>query len=100
MAIIVKWSDEAIETFDDNVQFLFEQWTEREIINFVKATNEKILNIEMNPKIYKRSEKNPSIRKCGINRNISLFFKYFPNKREVILLSFWNNRRNPTKLKY
>ena len=53
----------------------------------------------MNPKIYKRSEKDPTIRKCGINKNISLFFKYFPDKQEVILLSFWNNRRNPKDFK-
>lgn len=100
MAVIIKWSDEAIETFDNNIQFLHEQQTDREIINFVKTTNEKIGNIGMNPKIYKRSEKDPTIRKCGINKNISLFFKYFPDKQEVILLSFWNNRRNPKDLKY
>jgi hypothetical protein len=100
MAVIIKWSDEAIETFDKNIQFLQEHWTDREIMKFIKITNEKIRNIKMNPKIYKRSEKHQMIRKCGINKNVSLFFKYFPNKNEVILLSFWNNRRNPKDVKY
>lgn len=100
MAVVVKWSDEAMETFEKNIQFLILHWTEKEIVNFVKATVEKIKIIEMNPRIYKRSEKHPTIRKCSINRRISLYFKYFPNKKEVILLTFWNNRQNPQKLKY
>ena len=100
MAIIVSWTNEAKQTFDANIEYLLQQWTEREIANFIIATNKKIENIKLNPKIYKRSEKHPSIRKCGINKNISLFYKYFPRKGEVILLSFWNNRRNPKDLKY
>ena len=100
MAIIIKWSDEAKKTFDDNIQYLIKEWGEREVRNFIKATNLKIQNIELNPKFYKRSDKNPSIRKSGINKSITLFYKYFPVKKEVILLTFWNNRKNPKKLKY
>lgn len=100
MAILVLWSDEAKQTFDHNIEFLLDQWTEREINNFISATNEKIKNIKLNPKIYKKSEKHRSIRKCVINKNVSLFYKYFPRKGEVILLSFWNNRQNPKDLKY
>lgn len=100
MAIIVLWSDEAIQTFENNIQFLLENWSDREIRNFIKATNEKIKYIKINPKIYKKSEKHPQIRKCGINKNISLFYKYIPHEKKVILLSFWNNRQNPKILKY
>lgn len=100
MAIVIKWSDEAKKTFDDNIQYLIREWTDNEIANFIKATDLKILNIELNPKIYRRSEKNPSIRKAGINKNVTLFYKHFPSKKEVVLLTFWNNRQNPKKLKY
>lgn len=100
MAIVIKWSHEARKTFDDNIQYLMKEWGEREITNFIKATNLKILNIKLNPKFYRRSEKNPSIRKSGINKNITLFYNYFPVKKEVILLTFWDNRQNPIKLKF
>jgi plasmid stabilization system protein ParE len=100
MAIIIQWSDEAKKTFDDNIQYLTKEWGEREVRNFIKSTNLKIQNIELNPKLYRRSDKNPSIRRCGINKSIALIYKYFPVKKEVILLTFWNNRKNPKKLKY
>ena len=100
MVIIIKWSDEAKKTFDDNIQYLAEEWGEREVRNFINTTNSKIQNIELNPKLYQLSYKNPSIRRCGINKSITLFYKYFPVKKEVILLTFWNNRKNPKKLKY
>ena len=39
MAIVIKWTNEARKTFDKNINYLLEEWTEREISNFVKQTN-------------------------------------------------------------
>lgn len=100
MAIVIKWSDEAVKTFDDNINYLVTEWSENEIINFIKQTNLKITSIELNPKLYRRSEKYPHVRRVGINKNITLFYQYFPSKKEVTLLTFWNNSQDPKKLKY
>lgn len=100
MAILIMWSAEAIKTFDDNIIYLKNEWTEKEIKNFVRQSNFKILNIQQNPKIYRRSEKNKQVRKTSINKNITLFYKFIPAKNEVVLLTFWHNRQNPKKLKY
>lgn len=100
MAILIKWSDEAIKTFDNNINYLMKEWSENEIRNFIKQTNEKIKSIESNPKLYRRSEKNPHIRRVGINKNVTLFYQYLPTKKEVTFLTFWNNRQDPKKLKY
>lgn len=99
MAVIIKWSDEATKTFDNNIGYLEKEWTDKEIANFVKQTDLKLLNIEYNPKIYKRSEKKSSIRKANINKNITLFYNYSPRKKEVTLLTFWHNRQDPKKIK-
>ena len=88
MAIIIKWSDEARKTFDDNINYLIKEWGENEIRNFIKQTNLKITSIELNPKLYRRSEKYPRIRRVSINKNITLFYRYFPTKKEVTLLTF------------
>jgi plasmid stabilization system protein ParE len=100
MAIIIEWSDEATKTFDDNINYLMKEWSEKEIINFINQTNFKLSNIESNPKIYKQSEKKRGVRKTNINKNITLFFKYFPSKKKVVLLSFWHNRQDPKKLRF
>ncbi len=31
MAIVIKWSDEAIKTFDNNIDYLIKEWSEKEI---------------------------------------------------------------------
>ena len=100
MAILIKWSDEATKTFDENIDYLMKEWSENEITSFIKQTNAKIKIIELNPKLYRRSEKNPHIRRVGINKNVTLFYQYTPTKKEVILLSFWNNRQDAGRLEY
>ncbi len=45
MAVIIKWANETKKTFDKNISYLKEEWTEREIKNFVKQTNYIILRI-------------------------------------------------------
>jgi plasmid stabilization system protein ParE len=100
VAIVIKWSHEAIKTFDDNINYLMKAWSENEIRNFIKQTNIKITSIELNPRLYRRSEKHPHIRRVSINKNITLFYKYLSTKKEAVLLTFWNNRQDPKKLKY
>ncbi len=29
MAIVIKWADEAKKTFDENISYLMEEWTEK-----------------------------------------------------------------------
>jgi len=49
MAIIIKWADEAKNTFDKNISYLLNEWTEKEIKNFVKQTNYILLRIVAHP---------------------------------------------------
>jgi len=99
MAIVIKWSDEAKNTFDKNISYLLEEWTEK-IKNFVKQTNFILLRIVAHPELYPASEKNPKIRKAAINKYIVLYYSYHSTKKEVMLLTFWHNKQDPKKLKY
>ena len=50
--------------------------------------------------MFKASSKNKIIRKGFVNNLVSLFYRVKPQKKEIELLLFWNNRQNPKKLKY
>jgi hypothetical protein len=50
--------------------------------------------------MYMASPKSRSIRKAKINKYIVLYYRYYVSKKEVLLLSFWHSRQNPSKLKY
>ena len=75
MAVVVKWTNEARVTFDKNINYLIENWTEREIKNFVKQANHIISRIETNPEMFTPSQKNPMIRRALINKYIVLYYK-------------------------
>jgi plasmid stabilization system protein ParE len=100
MAVLINWSDEAKKTFDDNVAYLEENWSERELKNFILQTNHVLSRLASWPEMYSQSKKNPKIRKAAVNKYIILFYQYYPYKEEVILLAFWHNKQNREKLKY
>ena len=51
MAIVIRWSDEAVKTFDDNINYLISEWSENEIRNFIKQTNQRINSKEITEEI-------------------------------------------------
>ncbi len=100
MAIVIKWTNEAKQTFDKNISYLTEEWTEREIKNFVKQTNNIISRIAAHPEMYPASRKNSKVRKAAINKYIILYYRYYSIKKDIILLTFWHNKQDPKKLNY
>jgi hypothetical protein len=100
MAIVVLWSDQAKKTFANNVDYLQGSWTEKEVTKFILRSEYVLLNIEENPLLYSESNKGKNIRKATINKQITLFYRYYLTKKMVVLLSFWNNYQDTKKLKF
>lgn len=100
MAFKIIWTQEAITTFELNIEFLKNRWTEREIKRFVLKTQETILLIQKNPLLFPISKKSKQIRKTLIVKQISLFYRFSSEINTIYLLTFWNNFQNPKKLKY
>lgn len=100
MGIVIKWSDEAKKTFDKNINYLQQEWTDREIRNFITQTNNIIAKIASQPEMYATSAKSGNTRKAQINKYIVLYYSYYSSENKIILLSFWHNKQDPKKLKY
>src|SRR5437667_323417 len=98
MAVVIKWTNEARKTFDKNINYLVEEWTDREIKNFIKQTNNILSRIAAHPEMFAASAKSSNIRKAQINKYIVLYYRYYSSKKEVILLTFWHNKQDPKKL--
>ena len=93
MALVTKWSREAEETFNGIIDYLENNWTEKEIKNFVRKTHKVIGQIEKNPYQFKASSFH-EIRKALITKHNSMF--YFVNEVDGIveLYAFWDNRQD------
>lgn len=97
MALKIRWTKEAKNTYNDVLSYLKENWTDKEIAKFVSKTSSVLIAISYQPYLFKESN-HKKVRKAVINKQNSLF--YLVRDTEIYLLSFWDNRRDPKKNKY
>lgn len=99
MAIKVDWTDEAKETFDANITYLQKEWTEKEIGRFIEQTQKVILRLQQFPESFPPGKRNKNYRRARLNI-YCFILSLLQVEESVILLSFWNIKRDPNELKY
>jgi hypothetical protein len=100
MAIEIDWSVEADETFSENIVYLQNEWSEKEVEQFVKQTDTVLKRLQIFPESYPYGNKSTKYRKAKLNKYIALFYRYYKTKRKITLISFWNVKQNPDNLKF
>lgn len=95
----VIWSAKAKITFFNVLDYLEKNWTKKEIIQFNLRTEIVLNAIKRNPGIFPISPKYKEIRKAIVDRNNSFFYKTDQYNKKIYLLTFFDNRQNPDKLK-
>lgn len=100
MAVKINWSDESRRTYDDNIGYVLKSWTEKEAKRFVEQTQYVISRLQEHPESYNPSLKNKKVRRARLNKYITLYYRYYAAKNEILLLSFWNIKQDTGKLKY
>jgi plasmid stabilization system protein ParE len=96
VALIVKWTARAKTDYTLILEYLHANWTKKELQTFTGKTAKVLFQIAKNPKIFPASKKK-DVRKCVLIKQISIYYRI--KKNEIELLSFWDNRRTPKKLK-
>ncbi len=94
----IEWSREANLTFIDITKQIEEKWTSKEVENFIERTLQVIEFIRHNPNMYPFSKKG-GIHRAVIAKQTSLYY-HIVSTDKVVLLSFEDNRQNPSHLKY
>lgn len=93
----IVWTQEAENTFMQNIAFLETEWNERVIANFIDKTEEALHIISLHPHIFPLANKKKGVRKCSVVKQVSLYYKVIGNA--IYLVTFWNNYQTPSKLK-
>lgn len=93
MKLPVRWTTVAEDSFADIVAFLEEKWSDREARNFVRKSNKVIKQISQFPYSFEASAYRPEVRKGFVAKQCSLFYEVKDDV--IVLLYFWDNRRNP-----
>ncbi len=92
----IKWSDKAVEDFEQNILFLFQEWNKSVVKDFTYETERFLKIISLNPKAFQKHKK----MKCHIvpiTKHITLFYEV--KRTQIELLRFWNNLKDPRKIK-
>ncbi len=100
MGIEINWSPEASETFDVNFNYLLEEWGDKAAANFFLQTEHAIKRMQLFPESYPHGRKSKKYRRARLNKYIALFYSYQKRKKVITLVSFWNVKQNPEKLKF
>ena len=100
MVVQIEWSEKAEDTFDSIIAYLEKDFTQREVTNFVNRVYEKLELLQSFPKIGVPNTRKKNTYRTLVHKKITLVYHYKPIKKEIVLITFWNNLQNPARLKY
>jgi plasmid stabilization system protein ParE len=92
----VRWNKLARLDYYQNISYLLQNWSEKEAQNFI----DKVFEIETMLAKGNTEFQNTNrvgIKRCVINKQISLFYRVI-NRKSIEFLRFWNNNQNSKNL--
>ena len=96
MAYKIVWTKQAIKGYDNIINYLEENWSEKEVINFINET-EQFETLTSQPKILQKSDKHPNLYRGPINRLTILVYRIKPLNKQILLISIRGARQKPLK---
>ncbi|MBI9067354.1 MAG: type II toxin-antitoxin system RelE/ParE family toxin [Salinivirgaceae bacterium] len=96
MALEIIWSIRAEKGFDKIVNYIEENWTEREIKNFMQESQEFFELLKKNPKMLQPSSKT-NLYRGPINHLTMITYKIRPKKKQIVLVNIRSTKQKPMK---
>jgi plasmid stabilization system protein ParE len=91
------WTQEAIDNLEGILDYLFANWSQKEVIQFKYKLSKQIDLILQFPKMFPVSDYNPQLRKAVLSKQTTLFYQI---KDEAIYLVYiFVNARNIKRIK-
>ena len=93
----ILWTDHAITELKETLEYLENNWTERELRRFSAKLDHTIELISKSPEIFPTSFEKKDIRKAVVEKHNNLYYRI--NKNTIEIVSLFSNRKNPNKKK-
>ncbi len=93
----ILWTDFALSELENTIEYLEENWTERELRNLALEIEETLNLLSHNPNLFQASEVKKDIRRVVVAKHNTLYYHVKNNTIEI--LSFFSNRQSPKKRK-
>ena len=93
----IRWTEEAANNPDNIISYLEAGWTDKELKKFFLKFEKQLLLISIFPESYPISSEKKTIHRCVMTKNLSIY--YTVKDEYLVLLSIFDTRQNPLKLK-
>lgn len=91
------WSEEADQNVDAVLDYLENNWSEKEVSNFIIKLQECISLISKQPKLFPKSELIEGARRSVLTKQITVYYRLYSQQIEIIYV--FDTRQDPNKLK-
>jgi plasmid stabilization system protein ParE len=95
---MIIWNRRAETSLDKITDYIGENFSQKEEETFLVLVLETLTAIEEFPKAYPETKTPKGARKAVIHPHSTLFYR-IESKKKIRLLFFWDNRKNPKKIK-
>lgn len=93
----LQWSDQALADLKNIINYLTENWTQREIQNFARRLDKRLNLIVANPELFPKTSRRKHVRKSVLTKHTVI---YYENRdRVVTIVTLFDPRQNPKKLR-
>lgn len=97
MAYNLRWSEEAAKNLEQILNYLSENWYQKEVDNFKKRFKKQLNLIGQFPKMFPVSSYNQKLRKSVLSKQTTIFFEI---KDETIMVVYiFNTSQDINKIK-
>ena len=93
----VSWTDEAIDNLNGVVNYLEQNWSQKEKTNFFQKLEKRLGIIKQYPEIFPKSPKSNSVYRSVFTEQITVY--YSVENQAIKILSLFDVRQDPSKLK-
>ena len=97
MALELFWTKRASKGYDRTVKYLEENFTDREVKNFVKSSNDFFELLKLYPDLLATSSKMKNVHRGPINNYTILTYRVKPRKKLIELINIRESRKKPLK---
>ncbi|TNE81614.1 MAG: type II toxin-antitoxin system RelE/ParE family toxin [Bacteroidetes bacterium] len=96
MGLEIRWTERAIESYNQVLAYLNENWPPSVTEKFIQNLKEKLELIQKGNVQFRYSPK-LSVHQVLITKHNLLFYRVYPKRIDLVL--FWDTRQNPVKKK-
>lgn len=95
MALALVWTRRAIRGFDSIVRYLEQHWTDREVRQFIRESDEFFALLSQYPELLQRTSKHKNVFRGPMNKFTVITYRVKPRKRQIQLINIRGARQRP-----